>query len=171
MESNTEKLDLAIVVAADLNNGIGHKNQLLCHLPDDLKYFKKLTSGSVVLMGRKTFESIGRPLPNRRNIVLSKSNFNAAGIEVFSSLEAALEILRQDAVTKVFIIGGAQLYTQYLNLVDVVYLTRIHAEFEADAFFPQLDNDTWVCRETTLHEADDKHAYSFSFETYQKITH
>ena len=158
-----------MVVAADQNNGIGNNNELLCHLPDDLKYFKKLTTGATVIMGRKTYESIGRPLPNRRNIVLSKSNFKADGVEVFSSIESALSTLSQSANSKVFIIGGAQLYTQCLHLVQLVYLTRIHAQFEADARFPELAETDWKCTHSKRHEIDEKHQYPFSFETYQKI--
>lgn len=169
MDFSSIKLDLAIVVAADQNNGIGNNNELLCHLPDDLKYFKKLTTGATVVMGRKTFESIGRPLPNRRNIVLSKSNFKADGVEVFSSIEAALNTLSQSVNSKVFIIGGAQLYQQCIEWVPVVYLTRIHHAFEADARFPVLPASNWKCTHSELHEADEKHLYPFSFETYQKI--
>lgn len=163
------KQTVSMIVAADQNNGIGFQNQLLCHLPDDLKYFKKLTTGAVVIMGRKTFESIGRPLPNRRNMVLSRSNFQAEGVAVFDSIENALNVLSSDNNLPVFIIGGAQLYQQYIQMVDTIYLTRIHASFEADAWFPQLSENTWKCIASETHEVDEKHNYPFSFETYQRI--
>jgi len=162
-------MEIAIVVAADEMNGIGINNQLLCHLPNDLKYFKQLTTGHAILMGRKTYDSIGRPLPNRLNLVLSKSQPEISGCETFSEMETAINFAKEKGLEKLYIIGGDSIYKQGLALCDKVYLTRIHHRFLADAFFVALLPNEWKLQATETIGADEKNAYAHSFEVYQKM--
>ena len=141
---------LSIIVAVSENKAIGRNNQLLWHLPDDLKYFKKITSGSTVIMGRKTWESIGRPLPNRRNIVVSRK-LSLSDAEVYGSLNDAIDAATKGSVAiterqpEIFIIGGAEIYRQALPLADKVYLTVVNQTIsDADTFFPEIDPSQWV---------------------------
>ena len=157
-------MTISIIVVIGRNNEIGKGNDLLCHLPADLKHFKEITSGHTIIMGRKTFDSLPKgPLPNRKNIVISRNpELKIEGATVYSSLDYALLKLIDEK--EVFIIGGAQIYEQALPFADKLYLTRIHAAFpEADTFFPSIDTKEWreVSRET--HPADEKNPYSFTF--------
>ena len=156
---------ISIIVAADENNVIGKDNDLIWHLPDDLKFFKNLTSGHPIIMGRKTFESIGRPLPNRTNIIITRDTaFQADGCVVVHSLGEALgKTKNQD----VFIVGGEQVYRLALPKTDRVHLTRVHHSFDGDRFFPELGKE-WVEVESNEHPEDEKHPYSFTFKTYEK---
>ena len=157
---------VSIIVAADENNVIGKDNGLIWHLPDDLKFFKEKTNGHAIIMGRRTFESVGRPLPNRTNIVITRDkNFNPEGCVIVNSLEAALEIASGD--DEPFIVGGEQIYRLALPFTDRVYLTRVHHSFEGDRYFPELGAE-WKTVEKTEHGIDDKHAYSFTFISYEK---
>ncbi len=159
--------ELCIVVAAAENNVIGKDNQLLWHLPKDLKFFKQTTSGGTVIMGRKTFESVGKPLPNRRNIVITRqSDFHAEGTEVVHSLEAALEQCGDE--NRVFIIGGAEIYRQALPLTTELYLTRVHAAPDGDTYFPEMDPSEWDLLWQEIHPADERHAHAFTFLHYRK---
>ena len=127
-----------LIVAVDINNGIGKDNQLPWHLPADLKHFKNLTTGHPVLMGRKTFDSIGKALPNRRNIVISRqSGIEYPGIECCNSLEQAMMLCKDE--DEIYIIGGSQIFEQSLSLADTLYLTRIEHNFEAVTFFPDIN--------------------------------
>lgn len=158
---------LTIVVAAAENGVIGRGNQLPWRLPDDLRYFKQVTLGKPVIMGRKTHESIGRPLPGRTNIVISRQRgLVIAGCIVVNSLDAAL--VASDA-PEAMLIGGAELYRSAMDRVDRIHLTRVHATVEGDAFLPALDPAQW--RETVVaaHPADDRHAYAFTFVTLDRI--
>ncbi|MEY3678833.1 MAG: hypothetical protein RI924_974 [Bacteroidota bacterium] len=160
-------MSLEIVVAVDENWGIGKDNQLLWRLPADLKHFKNITSGHPVVMGRKTYESIGRALPNRRNVVISRqTSLQIEGVEVVHSLEEALALLAQEAV--VFIIGGAQIYRESVQKVDKIHLTKVHHLFNADAFFPALDPQVWEETNRETHQPDEKNAFSYTFSTYSK---
>ena len=159
---------ITMIAAIGSNNAIGKDNDLLWHLPNDLKRFKKVTAGHHVIMGRKTFESLGRPLPKRTNIIISRNkNYIAEGCVVVSSLEAALDAAASDP--NPFILGGAQIYQQAMAMADVLDITLVKAELEADAYFPEIDPTQWkeVAREE--HFADDKHAYDYSFVTYKKV--
>ncbi len=156
----------ALIVAASENNVIGNKGKIPWNLPADLKYFRKLTEGHLVIMGRKTYESIGHPLPRRRNIVISRQEgFKAEGCEVVKSLEEALKIAEGEG--EVFVIGGGEIYKQALPLADRVYLTRVHAQIEGEAFFPEVSKG-WVEMSREPHEADAEHAHSFTFFTYER---
>lgn len=137
---------ISIIVATGQNNAIGCHNKLLWHIPEDLKRFKALTTGHAMVMGRKTYDSIGRPLPNRKNIVVSRQEgLNIDGVEVYSTLEAALEAAGEDA----FVIGGEQIYRQTMSLAQKLYVTAVDQTHEADAFFPEINPDEWreVARE------------------------
>jgi dihydrofolate reductase len=153
---------VSIVVATDERNAIGHKGGLPWRLPDDLKRFKALTLGKPIVMGRRTWDSIGRPLPGRHNIVVTRRpGLALAGVTVVASLEGALAAAGD--VPEACIIGGAEVYRLALPMTDLLHLTRVHATVEADTFFPPIDPGQWeeVSRED--HAADEKHAYAFSF--------
>lgn len=156
-----------LIVAVDENNGIGKNNQLPWHLPADLKHFKNLTSGHSILMGRKTFDSIGKPLPNRRNIVISRQpDLNTEGVEYCSSLDEAIRLCNHEA--EIFIIGGAQIFEQALGFADILYLTAIHHNFDTDTFFPKINTEKWIEAENIPHQPDEKNLYSYSFIKYKK---
>ena len=157
---------VTIVVAIAENHAIGKDNKLLWHLPKDLKHFKEITSGGTVIMGRKTYDSVGKPLPNRRNIIITRQQIEIAGCEVVNSLQAALDLCRDHK--EVFIVGGAEIYKQAMPLTDRIYLTIVHENFEADTYFPEISKDIWKETERTDHEADEKNPLSFSFITLER---
>lgn len=159
---------LSLIAAVDKNLGIGKDNQLLWHLPADLKYFKKITSGNTVIMGRLTYESIGKALPNRRNIVLSRSkDFKAEGCEVMEDLFTAIKSCKKNE--EVFIIGGATIYRQAIQVADKIYLTRVEASKDADAFFPDFSLSAWKLIHMEMHKADEKNKFNYTFSIYQRI--
>jgi dihydrofolate reductase len=160
-------MKISLVVVVDEAWGIGLNNQLLCHLPADLQHFKKITLGKPILMGRKTFESIGKPLPGRQNIVLSHQRVTVPGVTSVTSLEAAWRLLQNEP--EVMVIGGAQLFEQTLPLASQVYLTRIHHQFSADTFFPELALSEWQEMKLGEHEIDDRHAYGMTFYLYTPL--
>ncbi|MCC6384646.1 MAG: dihydrofolate reductase [Bacteroidia bacterium] len=158
---------VSIIVAADQNNGIGKENQLPWHLPADLKRFKNITMGHPILMGRKTFESIGKPLYGRINIVITRNkNFLTEGVIVFNSIETAL---KQFSNEEVFITGGEEIFRQSMQLADKIYLTRVFATFDTDTFFPEIDETQWEIIKTEQHESDEKNPYRYAFIDYQRI--
>lgn len=151
----------------DENRAIGYQNQLPWHLPADLAHFKKHTLNKPIIMGRKTYESIGRPLPHRTNIILTRdTTFTAEGCQVFHDLETALATLVD--YPEVFIIGGATLFEAFFHRVDKLYLTHIHHAFSADTYFPEFDKDTWKLLSREDHQSDEKNNYDYSFLIYQK---
>ncbi len=157
-------MTVAIVVAISENNGIGKDNQLMWHLPADLKHFKAITSGHTIIMGRKTFDSIGKPLPNRRNIVISRNKELAiAGSEVVHSLAAALQLCADDE--EVYVIGGAEIFNQSIQLANKIYLTRVHQTYEADTFFPEIDHRFWEESDLEQHLPDEKNTVAYTFST------
>lgn len=159
---------LKAIVAYAENRVIGKDNDLIWHLPDDLKHFKRHTAGKTIIMGRKTWDSLGgRPLPNRRHIVITRStDFTADGAEVVNSLEAAIDLAQHEE--EVFIVGGAQIYTLSLPLIDVLEITEVHAVFEGDAFFPVFEEADFELTSQEHHPADEKHQYSFTFKTWKR---
>lgn len=159
---------ISMIVAMAENRAIGKDNELLWHLPKDFKYFKSVTMGKPILMGRKTFESIGKALPGRKNIVITRDNdFTAEGVVTVHSIEAALEESRD--FDDVMVIGGASFYEQMLSKVDTLYVTLVHQCFDADAFFPEIKANEWKIVEQVEHDVDEKHAYPFSFITYRRV--
>jgi dihydrofolate reductase len=160
-------MTVSLVVAASTNNVIGSDGGLPWHLPDDLRHFKRLTTGNPIVMGRKTFESIGRPLPDRRNIVMTRDpDYMARGCDVVSSVREALDI-EADA-DEVMIIGGGQVYRDFLPHADRIYLTRVQADVEGDTYFPDIDEAGWRLVSSEPHAADEKHAYAFDVMVYER---
>ena len=161
---------ITIIAAIAKNNALGKDNDLIWHLPADLKRFKITTSGYHILMGRNTFESIGKPLPNRTSVIITRdNNYYKEGCLIANSIKEAIELAGKK---NAFIIGGAQIYKQALesNLVDVLDITIVHKEFEADVFFPKIDSSIWeeISREDFI--ADEKNKYDYSFVSYKKKT-
>ena len=155
---------IKIIVAMSKNRVIGNNNELIWKLSSDLKRFKELTTNNPVVMGRKTYESIGRPLPNRRNIVITRNTeYSVEGCEIVSSLEEALLLTNNDC----FIIGGGEIYTQSLDIADKIYLTLVHNDFEGDTKFPELGKD-WVKISRKDFKSDDKNEYDYSFIEYER---
>lgn len=155
---------ISIIVAVDENNGIGKNNDLLWHMPADLKHFKDTTSGHTVIMGRKTFDSVGKPLPKRRNIIITRqTGLEIPGAEVVGDLSSAIALC--DENEEVFIVGGAEIYKMAMDITDRIYLTVIKGVFGADTFFPPIDPDTWKETEAVSFEADEKNASGYTFST------
>ncbi len=155
---------ISLIVAIAQNGVIGRDNQLIWHLPDDLKQFKRLTTGHPIIMGRKTFESIGKPLPNRTSIVVTRSkNWTFEGVVVVNSVAEALEAARQTGTDEAFVIGGAEIYRLTLPIADKIYLTEVKSDFEGDShfFIPNLEN--WKELSRSHHSVDEKHAVAFDF--------
>lgn len=160
-------MTISLVVAASTNNVIGSDGGLPWHLPDDLRHFKRLTTGKPVVMGRRTFESIGRPLPDRRNIVMTRDpGFVARGCDVVSSVREALDLV-SDA-EEVMIIGGGQVYRDFLSHADRIYLTRVQADVEGDTHFPDIDEAGWRRVSSESHAIDEKHAYAFDVMVFER---
>ncbi len=166
-------MPLTIIVAMDAARGIGIQNRLPWHLPQDLAWFKRQTSGHPIIMGRKTYESIGRPLPNRRNIVISRNpQWQANGVETVSSIEAALALIepirendQQSEQKTAFVIGGAQIYQAALPLTQRLLITEIAQKFDCDAFFPAIDPQIW---QETARQPQPKAAFDYTFVEYQR---
>lgn len=162
--------ELNIIVAVAENGVIGGSNTLLWHISEDLRRFKQLTTGHPVIMGRKTYLSIGRSLPNRRNIVISRqSDLQIEGCEVFSSLETAIEACRTAGSEQAFVIGGGEVYRQALPLADRIHYTRVCHPYEGDTTFPALDPTEWALVSEERFERGEKYEYPYSFEIYERI--
>ncbi len=159
---------LTIIVAAGENDTIGKDNKLIWHLSDDLKRFKSLTNGHHIIMGRKTFESLQKPLPNRTHVVITRQHDYQVpeGVIIVNSLEKAINTANKDS--QPFIIGGGEIYKQAMTLANKIEITRVHENFEADTFFPKIDPTIWEETNNTFHEKDDNHKHAFSFLTYVK---
>ncbi|WP_396602214.1 dihydrofolate reductase [Algibacter sp. R77976] len=166
--NTTAKPELTIIVATAENDAIGLGNKLIWHLSDDLKRFKALTNGHHIIMGRKTFESFPKPLPNRTHVVITRqADYKApSGVIIVHNLEDAIDASKSDS--QPFIIGGGQIYKQAMNIADKIELTRVHESFEADTYFPKIDTTIWKETANTFHKKDDKHDHEFSFLTYER---
>ncbi|KTC64900.1 dihydrofolate reductase FolA (plasmid) [Legionella adelaidensis] len=157
---------ISLIAALDEKRGIGKNNQLLCHLPADLKHFKNITMGKPIIMGRKTFESIGKPLPGRQNIVLSKKMTSTPEVEVFPSLEEALAYT--DQKEEIMIIGGANVFSAALPKAQRMYLTYIHHQFDADVFFPDFDMNEWESEKDNFYARDEKNLFDLTFRNLRR---
>jgi len=158
---------LSIIVAMDDNQLIGKDNALPWHLPADLGYFKKMTTGKTVLMGRKTYESIGFPLPNRRNVVVSRNtDFQAKGCEVVGSIDSALVLAKDD--DEVMVMGGASFYEQMLPSAERLYITQIEGKYEGDAHFPEFDRSEFKEISRESHSPDEKNRHTYHFTILQR---
>lgn len=157
---------LTIIAAAAENNALGKDNDLVWHLPDDFKRFKTLTSGHYIVMGRKTFESFPKPLPNRTHVIITrqKDYIVPEGCIVVDTIEKAINSCPENE--EVFIIGGGEIYKQSINIANKIELTRVHTEVEADTFFPEIDENNWKLIEEEYHPKDEKHQFNFTYLTY-----
>jgi dihydrofolate reductase len=164
-------MTVAAIVATDLHNAIGKNNQLLWHLPADLKFFKQTTMGCPVIMGRKTYESIGRLLPGRKNIIITRSSdYRVNGAEIYHSLETALAACKNDPATeKVFIIGGAEIFKQSFHLTNEIFRTVVEATFEADTFIPAIDEKEFSLTWEECHTADEKNKFDYCFQKWVRV--
>jgi dihydrofolate reductase len=161
---------LSILAAVSENGAIGREGGLPWHLPAELRHVKRLTTGHTLIMGRKTYESIGRPLPERTSIVITRDGDYAAapGVIVVSDFEAALSAARARGESEAFVFGGEAVYALALPRADRLYLTRVHARVEGDAFFPALEEAHWKLVDEERHEADERHAHAFTFQTFDR---
>jgi dihydrofolate reductase len=163
---------VSIIVATSLNNAIGKNNQLLWHLPADLKFFKTTTMGCPVIMGRKTFQSIGRTLPGRTNVVVTRDkNFNTDnefGIIVVSSIDEAL--VKLHAEKEVFIIGGGEIYNQTIGMVDTIYRTVVNTDIDGDVYFSEINTDEFNLVWEEKHEADEKNTFDYTYQKFERIS-
>lgn len=161
------KQTITIIAAIADNNALGKNNDLIWHLPADLKRFKKTTTGHHIIMGRNTFESIGKPLPNRTTVIISRNaDYKAEGCIIVDSLGKALKVAKNDETP--FIIGGAQIYEQAISIADKLDITEVHHTFDADVFFPKIDKNIWRESSRELFKADEKNKFDYSFVSYSK---
>jgi len=159
------KLKITLIVAATENNVIGKGNKMPWHLPNDLKYFKKNTLEHSVVMGRKTFESLGKPLPDRRNIILTRDmTAKSDDVDISNSFQEVLNYCRDER--EIFVIGGGEIFKQTLPFADKILLTRLHTTIDGDAYFPELPAHEWILESEDTHEKDEKHAFDYSFQVY-----
>lgn len=157
------------IVAVAENKVIGKDNDLIWRVPADLRYFKETTSGHHILMGRKNYESIGRPLPNRTSVIITRNkDYQAEGCIVVNSIEEALKVAKANGETEAFIIGGGEIYKSSLQQTDKIYYTEIHETFDGDTFYPELDKTTWKETAREKHLKDEKNPYDYSFVVYEK---
>ncbi len=158
---------IILIAAIAENHAIGKNNDLLWHMPNDFKRFKQVTSGHYILMGRKTFESFPKPLPNRTHVIITRQKeYHNEGCIVVSDLEKAIQICPKNE--DVFVIGGGEIYSQAILFADQLDITKIHHSFDADVYFPQIDPSIWELTSEVFHSKDDKHSYDYSFLTYKR---
>jgi len=156
---------ITMIAAAAENNELGKDNDLVWHLPDDFRRFKQLTTGHHIIMGRKTFESFPKPLPNRVHVIITRNrDYKPEGAVVVHSMKEALEVAKDD--DQPFIIGGGEIYTIGMDYADCIELTRVHGKFDADTFFPEIDPEIWKVEKKELHGADERHEVAFTYITY-----
>ncbi len=160
---------MIIMIAAVAENfALGKDNELVWHLPDDFKRFKQLTTNHYIIMGRKTFESFPKPLPNRTHVIITRQqDYKAEGCLVVANLADALAMVPKDE--NAFVIGGGEIYALALPFTDVIELTKVHAHFEADTFFPEIDAKQWKLVSEEYHPKDEKHLFDFTYETYRRV--
>jgi dihydrofolate reductase len=158
---------ITLIAAVAENNALGKDNQLLWHLPDDFKRFKNITSGHHIIMGRKTFESFPKPLPNRTHVIITRQkDYQPEGCLIVDSFAKAISVCPKDE--ELFIIGGGEIYKQSIEMADKLDITRVHHTFDADTFFPEIDLTKWKLTSVEYHPKDEKHRFDFTFETYLK---
>ncbi|MBO9570742.1 MAG: dihydrofolate reductase [Chitinophagaceae bacterium] len=161
---------VSLVVAASENNVIGRDNRLLWRLPNDMTFFKNVTWGMPVIMGRKTYESLGKPLKGRTNIIITRNaDFGKEDIVVVSSLDEAISVAAATDAKECYIIGGGEIYKQSIEIANKVYMTRVLTVIEGDTYFPVIDRNEWKLSNVKSFEADDKHAYAYRFETWERL--
>ena len=162
-------MTISFIVAVSENNVIGKDNKLPWRLPMDMKYFKNATWAMPVIMGRKSFESLGRPLTGRKNIVITRNaNWKASGVETVQSIDQAITLAAQTDAKEIFITGGSEIFRAALPSADRIYLTRIHANFDGDTFFPELNEGEWKMVSSKECEPDEKNQYAMSFQVWER---
>lgn len=161
---------ISLIVAAAENNAIGKENRLLWRLPNDMKFFKNTTWALPVIMGRKTYESMGsKPLRGRKNIVITRQDqWQASGVLVAKDMDDAIGLTKEMDVNEIFIIGGGEIYKQAMPLAQRIYMTRVHSRPEGDTFFPAIDEKEWRLLSNTDHPADENHQYAYSFQVWER---
>jgi len=160
---------ISLIVAASTNNAIGKEGQLLWSLPNDMKFFKNTTWGTTVVMGRKTYESVDKPLPGRVNIVITRQeNWARENVVAVKDLTEALQKAKETNCKEIFIIGGGEIYKQSMELANRIYMTRVHAVLEGDTFFPEIDEKIWEIKQQLDFSVDEKHQYAYSFQVWEK---
>lgn len=160
---------VTLIAAIDENNGIGKNNQLPWQLPADMKRFKALTTGHHVIMGRKSYESMGKALKDRTNIVITRnSDYTLPDAEVVSSLSAAIQLAKDNGETEVWILGGGEIFREAIKIADKMQLTHIHHSFDCDTFFPKFNENEWRIVQKEDHQPDEKNKYEYSFVTYMR---
>lgn len=163
---------ISLVVAATENNAIGKNNQLMWHLPNDMAFFKNTTWGMPVIMGRKTFESLKKPLKGRTNIIITRNEMDNIGdVEIANNFQKALSVAEETEAKEVFVIGGGEIFNMTIDQADIIYMTRVHTEMEGDVFFPEIDPGQWQLKQSTHFEKDNRHAYPYSFEKWERKAH
>jgi dihydrofolate reductase len=162
-------MSISMIVAHDINGGIGKDNKLLWKLPRDMRRFREKTMGNTVVMGRKTHDSIGKPLPGRKNIVLTRSRRKQKGITTISSKSAILAYNKVNPTKEIFIIGGSEVYKQFLPYADTIHLTLVYVELDADSFFPSLPEGEWKTVDVIHYEADEANQYDMTFKILKRI--
>lgn len=161
---------ISLIAAVSENNVIGKDNRLVWHLPADLKYFKEKTKGHHVLLGRKTYEALGKPLPNRTHLVIThQKNYKPEGILVFHNIANAIKYAHEHQEDELFVLGGANIYTQMMKIADKMYITRIKEHFEGDTYFPPIPDTEWKIESREPHKKDAKNPYDYEFIEYIKI--
>jgi len=163
-------MEVVLIAAIARNNAIGKNNQLLWHLPDDFKYFKTQTTGHYIIMGRKTFESFPKPLPNRMHVIITrqKEYHVPENCLVVHTVDEAFQLCKEQAQRKVYVIGGAQIYEQTMKMATALEITHVDTELEGDAFFPTIDSSQWQKQMVAAHPIDEKHAFAFDIIAYKK---
>ena len=162
-------MKISAIVAVSKGNVIGKDNDIPWYLPADFRYFKKVTMGHNILMGRKCFESIGKPLPKRTNIVITRNPFFlSAGVLIFNSIEEGIEAARANGEEELFIIGGGIIYEQTAHLWDTLYLTEVDLEVQGDVFFPEVKSEEWDLVSSEHHSSDEKNEYNYTFKVYER---
>ena len=160
---------ISLIVAASENHVIGRDNDLPWHLPDDMKFFVKTTKGHHILMGRKNLESFGKLLPKRTNILLTRDrSYTFEGAKIFYELAEAIQFARDNGEEELMVIGGGEIYRQCMALASTIYLTRVHTQIEGDVYFPELNAEEWVLQEENFHQQDERHAYAFTFQRFER---
>ena len=163
-------MTISLVVAASTNNAIGKDNQLLWNLPNDMKYFKNVTWGMPVIMGRKTFDSLGKALTGRKNIVITRQQgWKADNVIVVKSLDDAIFVAKETDANEIMVIGGGEIFKIAFEKAKRIYITRVKAELEGDTYFPAIDPKIWHLISQKDHEADEKHAYAYSFQVWERM--
>ncbi len=169
IEGDLDECTISLIVAASTNNAIGKANAMLWHLPEDFKFFKNTTWGMPIIMGRKTFEAIGKALPGRKNVIItSNKDWRAEGVVATNTIENAIKLAKTTNAKEIFITGGGEIYKQSILIADKIYMTRVHTNIDGDTFFPSIDSSIWKLVFEKNVVADEKNIFDMSFQTWER---